>query len=484
MYKIAPIVHVLSKLAVLYAVLLLVPTLVSYLYHDSAFNAFAGTALATLAGSTAVWAATRKHDRELRPRDGFTLVFLLWLGFAAISALPFYLYFPNIGYTDAFFEAVSGLTTTGATVMSSLDTLAPSLNFWRHMMNWLGGMGIIVLAVAILPMLGVGGTQLFKAEIPGIDKDSKMAPRISQTAKRLWLVYLTFTLLTCMGLKWAGMGWFDAVCHAMSAFSLGGFSTHDASIAFFDSPAIAAVLIAATLLGAVNFASHFAMAREKSPKPYWRDEEARAMLTILAASIAAASVYMWQQGYYTPLEALRYVGFNFVSIGLANGFANADFATWPLLVTLWMFFLSNVLANTGSMGGGIKMARALVLAKFSLREVSLLLHPNAVRTVKLNRRSISDRTAMAVMAFIFVYFMTVVIFTLGLLASGMDFITALSATIACITNAGPGLGAVGPADNYAALSGLQKWMCAAVMLLGRLEIFTVFILFTPDYWKK
>ncbi len=484
MYKIAPIVHVLSKLAVLYAVLLLVPTLVSYLYHDSAFNAFAGTALATLAGSTAVWAATRKHDRELRPRDGFTLVFLLWLGFAAISALPFYLYFPNISYTDAFFEAVSGLTTTGATVMSSLDTLAPSLNFWRHMMNWLGGMGIIVLAVAILPMLGVGGTQLFKAEIPGIDKDSKMAPRISQTAKRLWLVYLTFTLLTCMGLKWAGMGWFDAVCHAMSAFSLGGFSTHDASIAFFDSPAIEAVLIAATLLGAVNFASHFAMAREKSPKPYWRDEEARAMLTILAASIAAASVYMWQQGYYTPLEALRYVGFNFVSIGLANGFANADFATWPLLVTLWMFFLSNVLANTGSMGGGIKMARALVLAKFSLREVSLLLHPNAVRTVKLNRRSISDRTAMAVMAFIFVYFMTVVIFTLGLLASGMDFITALSATIACITNAGPGLGAVGPADNYAALSGLQKWMCAAVMLLGRLEIFTVFILFTPDYWKK
>ena len=484
MYKIAPIVHVLSKLAALYAVLLLVPTLVSYLYHDSAFNAFAGTALATLAGSTAVWAATRKHDRELRPRDGFTLVFLLWLGFAAISALPFYLYFPNIGYTDAFFEAASGLTTTGATVMSSLDTLAPSLNFWRHMMNWLGGMGIIVLAVAILPMLGVGGTQLFKAEIPGIDKDSKMAPRISQTAKRLWLVYLSFTLLTCMGLKWAGMGWFDAVCHAMSAFSLGGFSTHDASIAFFDSPAIEAVLIAATLLGAVNFASHFAMAREKSPKPYWRDEEARAMLTILAASIAAASVYMWQQGYYTPLEALRYVGFNFVSIGLANGFANADFATWPLLVTLWMFFLSNVLANTGSMGGGIKMARALVLAKFSLREVSLLLHPNAVRTVKLNRRSISDRTAMAVMAFIFVYFMTVVIFTLGLLASGMDFITALSATIACITNAGPGLGAVGPADNYGALSDLQKWMCAAVMLLGRLEIFTVFILFTPDYWKK
>ena len=484
MYKIAPIVHVLSKLAALYAVLLLVPTLVSYLYHDSAFNAFAGTALATLAGSTAIWAATRKHDRELRPRDGFTLVFLLWLGFAAISALPFYLYFPNIGYTDAFFEAVSGLTTTGATVMSSLDTLAPSLNFWRHMMNWLGGMGIIVLAVAILPMLGVGGTQLFKAEIPGIDKDSKMAPRISQTAKRLWLVDLGFTLLTCAALKWAGMGWFDAVCHAMSAFSLGGFSTHDASIAFYKSPAIEAVIAAATLFGAFNFANHFAMAREKSLRPYWRDEEARVMLIVLFASIAAAALYLWQQGYYPFADALRYAGFNFISIGLANGFANADFARWPLLVTLWMFFLSNVLANTGSMGGGIKMARALVLAKFSLREVSLLLHPNAVRTVKLNKRSVSERTAMAVMAFIFVYFMTVVIFTLGLMAGGMDFVTALSATVACITNAGPGLGSVGPGDNYAALTDLQKWMCCAVMLLGRLEIFTVFILFTPDYWKK
>ena len=379
---------------------------------------------------------------------------------------------------------MSGLTTTGATVISSLDTLAPSLNFWRHMMNWFGGMGIIVLAVAILPMLGVGGIQLFKAEIPGIDKDSKMAPRISQTAKRLWLVYLGFTLLTCPALKWAGMGWFDAVCHAMSAFSLGGFSTHDASIAFYKSPAIEAVIAAATLFGAFNFANHFAMAREKSLRPYWRDEEARVMLIVLFASIAAAALYLWQQGYYPLPDALRYAGFNFISIGLANGFANADFARWPLLVTLWMFFLSNVLANTGSMGGGIKMARALVLAKFSLREVSLLLHPNAVRTVKLNKRSVSERTAMAVMAFIFVYFMTVVIFTLGLMAGGMDFVTALSATVACITNAGPGLGSVGPGDNYAALTDLQKWMCCAVMLLGRLEIFTVFILFTPDYWKK
>lgn len=484
MYKIIPIVHVLSKLGVLYALLMLVPTLVSFLYRDDAFFAFSVTAAATFGGSLLIALATAKHERELRPRDGFTLVVMLWLGFAAISSLPLYIYFPQIRYTDAFFEAISGLTTTGATVITSLDTLAPSLNFWRHMMNWLGGMGIIVLAVAILPMLGVGGTQLFKAEIPGIDKDSKMAPRISQVAKRLWLIYLVFTLIICLALKAAGMSWFDAVCHAMSTFALGGFSTHDNSISFFDSPTIEAVIMVGTILAAINFAAHFGAWREKSLKPYWQSEEARTMLLILAASIVVCALYLWQKGYYPLADALRYTSFNLISIGLANGFANADFGKWPLIVSLWMFFLANILANTGSMGGGIKLARAIALAKFSLREMLLLLHPNAVHNVKIDRRSVSERTAMAVMAFVFVYFMTVVVFTLALLGSGLDFITALSATLACITNAGPGLGMVGPAYSYAELTDLQKWLCAAVMLLGRLEIFTVFILLTPAYWRK
>lgn len=484
MRKANPIIHALAKLGVFYSVLLMIPTAVSYLFRDGTFRVFALTAAFTFFGSLMVMLLTARHNRELRVRDGFTLVFVLWVGFAAISAMPFYLYFPTLSYTDAFFEAISGLTTTGATVFTSLDTLAPSLNFWRHMMNWLGGMGIIVLAVAILPMLGVGGTQLFKAEIPGIDKDSKMAPRISQTAKKLWLVYIGFTAATCLSLRAAGMGWFDAVCHAMSTFSLGGFSTHDSSIAFFDSVAVESVIMLFTVLGGMNFAAHFAVAHEKSLKPYWRNEETRNMLMVLAASIVAASLYLWAKDYYSLGDAFRFVSFNFVSIGLANGFANADFGQWPLLVTLWLFFLANILANTGSTGGGIKMARAIVLAKFSLREVSLLLHPNAVRNVKLNRHSVSERTAMAVMAFIFVYFMTVVVFTLALLASGLDFVSALTATIACITNAGPGLGMVGPAYNYAELGDFQKWLCTMVMLLGRLEIFTVFILFTPDYWRK
>ena len=484
MRKILPTLHILVKLGMLLAVLMLVPAAVSFYFHDGAETVFSATGLITFSLCLPVWFFTRSHHHELRPRDGFALVTMLWLAFALIAAMPFYFYFEEMSFTDAFFEAISGLTTTGATIMSGLDTLAPSLNFWRHMLNWLGGMGIIVLAVAVLPMLGVGGTRLFQAEIPGIEKDAKMAPRISQTAKRLWLFYLGCTLLTGLGLHLAGMGWFDAVCHAMSAFALGGFSTRDKGIAAFDSAAVEWVIALATLAGGINFATHFKALRHRCLRPYWRDEEVRTLLLLLAASIAAATLYFYFTGRYGLGDALRYAGFNFISIGLASGFANTDFGVWPLTVSLWMFFLSNVLANTGSMGGGIKLARAIALAKFSLRETVLLQHPNAVRTVKVNGSSLTEHLAMAIMAFIFAYFMTVVAATFALMISGMDLISAISAVIACITNTGPGLGIVGPAHNYAALTDLQKWLCAAVMLLGRLEIFTVFILFTPGYWKK
>ena len=484
MRKILPTLHILVKLGMLLAVLMLVPAAVSFYFHDGAETVFSATGLITFSLFLPVWFFTRSHHHELRPRDGFALVTMLWLAFALIAAMPFYFYFEEMSFTDAFFEAISGLTTTGATIMSGLDTLAPSLNFWRHMLNWLGGMGIIVLAVAVLPMLGVGGTRLFQAEIPGIEKDAKMAPRISQTAKRLWLFYLGCTLLTGLGLHLAGMDWFDAVCHAMSAFALGGFSTRDKGIAAFDSAAVEWVIALATLAGGINFATHFKALRHRCLRPYWRDEEVRTLLLLLAASIAAATLYFYFTGRYGLGDALRYAGFNFISIGLASGFANTDFGVWPLTVSLWMFFLSNVLANTGSMGGGIKLARAIALAKFSLRETVLLQHPNAVRTVKVNGSSLTEHLAMAIMAFIFAYFMTVVAATFALMISGMDLISAISAVIACITNAGPGLGIVGPAHNYAALTDLQKWLCAAVMLLGRLEIFTVFILFTPGYWKK
>ena len=483
--KVMPIIHVLSKLGLLFSLLLAVPTLMSYFYHDSAFIVFAYTALTVLLVSCVTWVLTLRFNRELRPRDGFTLVLMLWLGFAVVAAMPIYFYMPSMSFTDAFFEAMSGLTTTGATVISGLDTLDPSVNFWRHMLNWLGGMGIIVLAVAILPMLGVGGTQLFKAEIPGMDKESKMAPRISQVAKRLWFAYALTTAAAFVSLHIAGMDWFDALCHAMSAVALGGFSTHDDSIAYFDSVAVEWTLMFFTVWGGINFASHFTALGNRSLQVYWKDEECRTMLLVLSGSILISALYLWQQDVYQSLgEALRFVSFNFVSIGLASGFSNTDFAQWPLIVSLWMFFLSNVLASSGSMGGGIKNVRALVLFKFSLREMLILLHPRAVRTVKVNNRSIPDRMALTVMSFIFIYFMTVIIFSFLLMAAGLDFLSAFTAVIACITNAGPGLGAVGPSHNYAALSDVQKWLCTAVMLLGRLEIFTVLILFTPAYWKK
>ncbi len=484
MKKLVPTFHILSKLGMFFAFLILIPTIVSFYYDDKAFPIFWHTAAMTELLSFLVWFLCRKHQHELRPRDGFSLAVMLWVGFAAIAALPFYFYFPEMPFTDAFFEAMSGLTTTGATVITGLDELEPSLNFWRHMLNWLGGMGIIVLAVAVLPMLGVGGTQLFKAEIAGINKDSKTAPRISQTAKQLWQFYLACTLWVCLALHWAGMSWFDAVCHAMSAFALGGFSTHDSSIAYFDSTAVEWVIMVATLIGAINFANHFAALRHKTLRHYWHDEEVRVMVLLLSGSIAAVSLYLFYKGFYPLAEAFRYTLFNYVSIGLASGFSNADFATWPLIASLWMFFLANILANTGSMGGGIKLVRVIALAKVFKRETTLLQHPNAVHTVKVNGRRISDHAALSISAFVFVYFCTVVLFTFAMMISGLDFLSALTAVIACITNAGPGLGSVGPSHNYAGLSDVQKWLCAAVMLLGRLEIFTVFILFTPAYWKK
>ena len=326
MYKILPTAHVLSRLGLLFSVVLLIPAALSYAFSDDAFSAFLTTALITMSGSYTVWLSTLRFRRELRPRDGFTLVLMLWLAFAFVAAIPIYLYLPQISFTDAFFEAMSGLTTTGATTITHLDTLAPSINFWRHLLNWLGGMGIIVLAVAILPMLGVGGTQLFKAEIPGLDKENKMAPRISQVAKKLWFAYILTTLAAIASLHLAGMGWFDALCHALSAVSLGGFSTHNDSIAYYDSPVIESVVMFFTVWGGINFASHFAALNNRSLKTYWKDEECRTMLLVLFGSILISALYLWQKNYYPDfMQALRYTSFNFVSIGLASGFSNTDF---------------------------------------------------------------------------------------------------------------------------------------------------------------
>ncbi len=484
MYKFLPIIHVLSKLGFIFGLTLLTPALVAYVYNDGLVSLFLLSSAATLCLTYSLWAATQSFNTELKTRDSFPLVSLIWLAFGLVAATPFYFGIEDFGFTNAFYEAISGLTTTGSTVISDLDSLEPSLNFWRHMLNWLGGMGIIVLAVAILPLLGVGGMQLYRAEVPGINKDRKLAPRIAQTAKNMWLIYLMFTIIIIFALKLAGMNWLDAMCHGMASLSLGGFSTHNDSVAYFNSVSIEMIMAFGMILGAINFANHFYAIRNKDWRVYKMDEEFRLLIIILFGSIFVVSLYLWHTNYYSLLDAFRFVGFNFVSIGLASGFTNSDFGKWPLIASLWMLLLSHILANSGSTGGGIKMIRAIVLFKYSLREMTLLLHPNAVLQVKVNERSVPERTALTVLAFIFVYFTTVVIFTFLMMATGMDFLTALSLTSTNITNTGPGLGNAGPSYNFALFSDTQKWLSMCVMLLGRLEIFTVLILFTPAYWRK
>ncbi|WP_174875114.1 TrkH family potassium uptake protein [Vogesella oryzae] len=484
MSKLLPILQVLSKLILLYSLLFLIPCAVSWAFHDNTASDFAYSALAGGAAGSLLWLLTRRFERELKPRDGFILVALLWLTFAVMSAVPLWLYIPGMSFTNAFFEAMSGLTTTGATLIPGLDRLPPAINFWRHFLNWVGGMGIIVLAVAILPMLGIGGMQLYKAETPGPMKDSKLAPRIAQTAANLWYVYAGLTALCALCLWLAGMSVLDAVCHAFAALSLGGFSTHDASVGYFNSPLIEAILSLFMVLAALNFATHFLAWRGRSFKYYLHDVEARNVVLLLGSSIVAISVWLWWLGIYTLPTAMRHVSFNLISIATDSGFASVDYAQWPILVPLWMLFLSCLTASSGSTGGGIKMIRTLILTRQGLREMSTLLHPRAVLPLMLGGKPIPDSVAFSVLGFIFVYFISVVMLTFTLIASGLDFITSFTAIIACINNAGPGLGQVGPANNYAGLSDFQTWVCSFAMLLGRLEVFTILILFTPTFWRK
>jgi trk system potassium uptake protein len=388
-------------------------------------------------------------------------------------------------FTDAMFETMSGLTTTGATVMTGLDSTAPAINLWRCELNWLGGMGIIVLAVAILPMLGVGGMQLLKAEVPGPIKDTKLTARIADTATALWAVYIGATLACILSLRLVGMSWFDAICHAFAALSLGGFSTHDASVGAFDSPAIEAVLILFMILAALNFATHFTVLKERSPKPYWRDTEATTVLALIAVSSAGCGIYLWSHNVYPDVWAsLRYASFNLVSIATDCGFASADFGAWPIFVPFWMLFLSCITVSSGSTGGGIKMIRTLVLAHQSSRELSRLIHPTLVSPLTIAGAPIPNNVVFAVLGFSFLYAMSVVVLTFLLIFGGLDFISALSAVVACINNAGPGLGQVGPAQNYASLNDFETWVCTFTMLLGRLEVFSVLILFTPQFWRN
>ncbi len=485
MNVILTIVHILGLVTMGFSGLMSTCLITSKIANDGATDAFFDGTFFTLLLGALMFFPTLRTPKKVSRQAGFLLVALTWSLIPVFCTIPLLIYMPALSFNDAYFETVSGLTTTGATIFTGLDYLPMSINLWRHELSWIAGMGIIIFAVAILPILGIGGMQLYKAESPGTVKESDLPPRIAQTAKALWMVYAGITVACIIALRLAGMTWFDAICHAFSAMSLGGFSTHDASAGFFNSLSIEVVLTIFQLLAAINFATHFVALRKKSLNPYVDDREARAFLILILGSCGLTAWILWDAGTYPDFfTALRYATFNLVTIATDCGFSNQDFNTWPIFVPMWMLFLSCLSASSGSTGGGIRMIRTIILMKQARLEMFKFIHPFAVRPLKIGDMIVKNDIVNSVTGFIFLYFMSIVILIFALLLSGLDFISSFSAIIACFNNAGPGLNEVGPMGSYASLSDYQKAVCTFAMLLGRVQIFSIVILFVPEFWRK
>lgn len=478
--------HILGTVLAWFALYFMLPILAALVYGEfAALRGFLAGAGVALAAGALLHLSTRRHRYDLKARDAYLLVSLAWLAIALIACVPLLIDLPRLGFTRAFFEAMSGLSTTGATMLHGLDTLPRSLNLWRCALSWIGGMGIIVLAVAVLPLLGVGGMQLHRSGAPGTVKDAKLAPRITETAKLLWLVYAALTAVCAIALWACGMTPYDALCHAFSTLSLGGFSTHDANIAFFHSPLIELVLALFMLMAAINFSTHFVVLRRGKFSLYSQDPEVRSMLLLVLGSCVMIAAFLDAHHLYGGFgEAFRYGAFNVVSIATGGGFFSTAFGSWPIFAPMWMLFLSCLCANTGSTGGGIKMFRALILSKQPFRELFMLVHPQAVSPLKLSGHVVPNGVVFSVLAFMFLYLLTMATLTFALMISGMDLTSSFSAIVACLNNVGPGLGRVSPGATYDALNDFQAWICIAAMFLGRLEIITVAVLLTPAFWRK
>jgi trk system potassium uptake protein TrkH len=479
------VVALVGRMVLVFALLMGVPLAFSLGFRDGAAPAFIGGIGVTLLAGLIMSVAMRRFRRELQPRDGFLLVALTWLLLPFFGALPLMFALPDLSFTDAYFEAMSGFSATGATVLSGLDALPVSVNVWRCFLQFVGGLGIIVLVVAILPMLGVGGSQLFKAEITGPMKDAKLTPRISDTARGLWLVYFVMSVACFLAYAAAGMSWPDAFMHMCTTTGLGGLSSHDASFGYWNSPLIEAVAVVFMLLAGVNFALYFVALRQRSLARLWHDTEVRAFFGLLLGSIVLITFFLYFNDAYPTLgEALRHTVFHVVSVATTTGYATQDYAQWPLFAPLWIILLGCFATCAGSTGGGIKMIRMLLLVKQAARELVRIVHPHVVNPVVINGRAVSERVIQGVIAFMMIYGGTLVAFTLVLLFSGLDVVTAFTAVIACVNNIGPGLGEVGPALNYGGLNDFQTWVCSMAMMLGRLELLSVLVLFTPQFWRK
>lgn len=462
---------------------MLPPILFSLYYDDHSWLPFVEGFGITLVAGFLCWLPVHRSRKDLRLRDGFLVVAAFWTVLGTFGAAP--LYFADglsLSFTDAVFESMSGLTTTGATVLNGLDELPVSILYYRQQLQWLGGMGIIVLAVAVLPMLGVGGMQLYRAETPGPVKDTKLTPRITETAKALWYVYLAFTITCMLGYRIAGMGWFDALCHAFSTVAIGGFSTHDLSIGYFDSAAIDLVAVFFMFVAGINFSLHFFAWRYVSIKHYFQDPEFRAYgLILIALSVTVVAILFGHRGFDDAGQTFINGLFQAVSIGTTTGFTTENFAIWPAALPVMLIFASFVGGSAGSTAGGIKVIRWLLVYKQGVREIARLVHPSAEIPVKLGNKAVPYRVVDAVWGFFSVYIIVFGVMLLAMMSTGLDQVTAFSAVAATLNNLGPGLGDV--ASGFMSLTDTAKWISVAGMLLGRLEIFTLLVLITPTFWR-
>lgn len=480
----SPIQRILGILLTFFSLTLLPPLGLALYDADGTAPAFATAFALILSAGLISWLPVLRPSRDIQLRDGFIVVAMFWLVLTAMGALPFMLADkPHLSVMDALFESVSGLTTTGATVITQLDDLPRAILYYRQQLQWLGGMGIIVLAVAVLPLLGIGGMQLYRAETPGPMKDTKLTPRITETAKALWLIYLGLTLICAIAYRAAGMSTFDALGHAYSTIAIGGFSTHDASLGHFTNPAVQAVAIVFMLIAAINFSLHFVALRRRHLQPYWQDAECRLYVALLGLVVLGTILGLlltnpeaaWQDNVSQGL-------FQAVSIATTAGFTTADWSQWPAFITILLLFSSFIGGCAGSTGGGMKVIRILLLFKQGLREIIRLIHPSAQLPLRIGDKVISPRIVAAVWGFFALYVASFSLIYLSLAATGLDLITAFSATAASINNLGPGLGQVGA--HYADLPDISKGILCFAMLLGRLEIFTLLVLLSPAFWRR
>lgn len=475
------IARLFGFLLMLYSISFLPSLAVSLVYADGQAGIFAMSFAVTLAVGLLLWIVNYRQRHELSAREGFLVVALFWALLGGMGALPF-IFGPHLDVTDAIFESVSGFTTAGVTVIVGLDQLPASILYHRQQINWLGGMGFVVLAVAILPLLGVGGMQLYRAEISGVAKEEKLTPRIAETARALWLIYVALTAACALAFWLAGMSAFDAVGHAYATLATGGFSTHDASFGHWDSPLIEAIAIVFMLAGGINFAIHFLVWRRRDALAYARDPEVRAFLLIFLGAALFIGLSLYLTGVYADAtQAMRHGAFQVASILTNTGFGTATFAEWPLHIPLALVALSYVGGCAGSTAGGMKVLRIMLLAKSGLTQLFKLAHPRAVTVVKLGRRPVSDEIIQAVWGFYVLYLVTALLLTLGMMATGLDLVSAFGAVTATLNTLGPGLGEV--SGNFASIDPAAKWLGIFAMLVGRLEVFTILVLLLPTYWR-